>query len=107
VRTETRLSRDQTSNSSQQDCLIRFFEFTGASRIEQASRKGFAPQKLPPRPVAIAGPLISATIDFGRRALAKGSRQKEKIPGSFLPGILLDSCQTFGIRSYAERECSS
>jgi hypothetical protein len=32
---------------------------------------------------------------------------QRKIPGSFLPGILLDSCQTFGIRSYAERECSS
>ena len=32
---------------------------------------------------------------------------ERKIPGSFLPGIFLDSCQTFGIRSYAERERSS
>ncbi|MEH2498538.1 hypothetical protein V1294_005017 [Bradyrhizobium sp. AZCC 1678] len=32
---------------------------------------------------------------------------QRKIPGSFLPGILLESCQTFEIRSYAEREYSS
>jgi hypothetical protein len=29
---------------------------------------------------------------------------KAKTPGSFLPGVLLESCQTIGIRSYAERE---
>jgi hypothetical protein len=33
------------------------------------------------------------------------ARTQEKTPGSFLPGVLLDSCQTIGIRSYAEREC--
>jgi hypothetical protein len=28
----------------------------------------------------------------------------QKTPGSFLPEVLLESCQTIGIRSYAERE---
>jgi hypothetical protein len=29
---------------------------------------------------------------------------QRKTPGSFLPRVLLESCQTIGIRSYAERE---
>ena len=30
----------------------------------------------------------------------------KKTPGSFLPGVLLEICQTIEIRSYAERERS-
>ena len=30
--------------------------------------------------------------------------KQRKTPGSFLPGVLLESRQTIGIRSYAERE---
>ena len=30
--------------------------------------------------------------------------EQKKTPGSFLPGALLETCQTLGIRSFAERE---
>ena len=52
--------------------------------------------------------VIKSDPDFAEDG-ARGCRQKSpptqrKTPGSFLPGVLLESYQTIGIRSYAERE---
>jgi hypothetical protein len=49
---------------------------------------------------------MAATEASRGTATARRERvaRQEEPPGSFLPGVLLESCQTIGIRSYAEHE---
>src|SRR5260370_11299368 len=66
-----------------------------------------------PRPTQIlrAGPAANhcspLRLATGARvsiSAAASSSRPRKTPGSFLPGVLLEVCQTIGIRSCAERE---
>jgi hypothetical protein len=43
------------------------------------------------------------TADYHSPTRLDAAKQR-KTPGSFLPGVLFESYQTIGIRSYAERE---